>query len=526
MGHENSNTEGGVSAKLLTSRRNFLRNAALASGASMATARGASAEQGIGEPAQRPNVLMICADQFRADFVGASHENPSVKTPNLDKLVARGVNFRQCITNQPLCSPSRACFLTGRYATETGMWRLGLELNHSLPTIATELRRNGYSTNFMGKWHVSRTELEDGKEQLGWIPPGPSRGGFDDIWEGANVTELTSHPYAGNYWDSDGNNIGFQNEYRVDFIADRGVKFIEQKHDKPWLLFLSQLEPHQQNDIDAFVPPLRYADDFSWHVYRSQLSAKQQQVLDTFAHPESPSYSNPYIAQDLRNLPGNWRSHIPGYYGCVQAIDDCVGSLVAALERTNQLDHTIIVFFSDHGCTFRTRLGEYKRSPHDSSLRVPMVIAGPGFDRGVAIDELVSLLDLTPTLLDGAGATPPASMRGRPLKAMAHNAEMRAEWDSTAYFQISQSICGRGIRTRDWVYCAFDPSVPDGNAEYGGKYQDFALYSIAGDPAEMVNLVGRSEFKEVADQLRAELEKRIVAAGELKTSITPIDYYA
>ena len=511
-------------------RRDFLRNAALASGAMAAagssTAEAASAFDTASASAARPNVLMICADQFRADFIGASHENPSVKTPHLDALAARGVNFRQCITNQPLCSPSRASFMTGRYATEVGLWKLGLELDHSLPTIATEFRKNGYTTNFMGKWHVSKTELGDGKKQLGWIPPGPSRGGFDDLWEGANVPEIVSHPYEGSYWDNDGKDIGFKDEYRVDFIANRGVEFIERKHDKPWLLFLSQLEPHHQNDIDAFVPPRRYADNFPWRLYRSQLAAAQQNDVDALVHSDRPDYADPYIPKDLRNLPGNWRSRIPGYYGCVQAIDDCVGSLVAALEKTGQLDNTIIVFFSDHGCTFRTRLGEYKRSPHDSSLRVPFVIAGPGFDRSAVIDEVVSLLDLTPTLLDGAGIQPPPSMRGKPLKPLAQDPKTRGAWDSTAYFQISQSICGRGIRTRDWCYCAFDPTVKGGNAEFGKQYQDFALYCIASDPAELVNLVGREEYRHIADQLREELQKRIVAAGEPETAITPIHYYA
>ena len=510
-----------------STRRDFLRGAALASGAVAvgAGAREAGAVEIPGAPPQRPNVLMICADQFRADFIGASHENPSVHTPNLDRLAARGTNFRQCITNQPLCSPSRASFLTSRYATETGVWKLGPELDHSLPTIATEFRRNGYSANFMGKWHVSQTDFPGGRKQLGWIPPGPSRGGFDDLWEGANVPEIVSHPYAGNYWLSDGTNLGYHDEYRVDFIARRAVSFIEQQHDKPWLLFVSQLEPHQQNDIDAFVPPRRYADEFSWLVYRSQLAAEQQQSLDADFRPQQAAYADPYIPEDLRNLPGNWRSRIPGYYGCVQAIDDCVGSLVAALEKTQQLDNTLIVFFSDHGCTFRTRLGEYKRSPHDSSLRVPFLIAGPGFDHAAVVDEVVSLLDLTPTLLDGAGLEAAAGMRGRPLKPLASSAQAREEWDSTAYFQVSQAICGRGIRNRDWCYCAFDPSSPHGNSEYGAAYQDFILYSIAGDPAEQVNLVGRPEFKEIADQLRSETEKRIAAAGEPQMSITPIHYY-
>lgn len=438
---------------------------------------------------------MICADQFRADFIGATHKNSSVKTPHIDALAERGINFRQCITNQPLCSPSRASFLTGRYATETGVWKLGLELDHSLPTIATEFRKNGYTANFIGKWHVSAT---DAKSNLGWIAPGPSRGGFDDLWEGANVLELVSHPYQGNYWDNDGKNIGYKDEYRVDFITNRAVQFVERPHDKPWLLFLSQLEPHHQNDVDEFVPPRRYEG----------------------------KYADPYIPTDLRNLPGNWRSRIPGYYGCVQAIDDCVGTMVAALERTGQLDNTIILFFSDHGCTFRTRMGEYKRSPHESSIHVPFVIAGPGFDRSAVIDEVVSLIDLMPTLLDGAGLSAPASLRGKSLKHLGEDPQARKAWDSTVFFQISQSICGRGIRTRDWCYCVFDPSVKNGEAKDSEHYQDFVLYSVATDPEESLNLVGRPEYREVANQLRQELFTRITAAGEPESTITPIHYYA
>lgn len=488
------------SSREFPTRRAFLRNAALVSGAAatVAASPAYAAQEEANAHGRKPNILMICADQFRADFVGANHENPSVRTPHIDALANRGVSYRQCVTNQPLCSPSRASFTTGAYATQTGVWKLGLELDHSLPTIATELRKNGYSANFMGKWHISRNKLEDGSKQMGWIPPGPSRAGFDDLWEGANVLEEVSHPNEGNYWDNSGTNIGFKGQYRVDFIADRAVKFIEQPHDKPWLLFVSQLEPHHQNDIDEFVAPNRYQAD----------------------------YGDPYIPMDLRNLPGNWRSRIQGYYGCVQAIDDCVGSLMAALERSGQLDNTIVVFFSDHGCTFRTRIGEYKRSPHDSSLRVPLVIAGPGFDRSTIVDEVVSLIDLAPTLLDSAGLTSPKSMCGKSLKPLALDAATRKTWDSTAYFQISQSICGRGIRTRDWCYCAFDPTVDRGQAKWSTHYQDFALYSLSGDPAQMVNLVGRPQYKQVADELRAELQRRITAAGEPEAEITPIHYYA
>jgi arylsulfatase A-like enzyme len=457
---------------------------------------------------------MICADQFRADFVGANRENPSVRTPHIDSLVQRGVNFPQAVCNQPLCSPSRASFLTGVTATEAKVWKLGLELDHSIPTIATELKANGYTTAFVGKWHLSSTTKRNGlavnesQEKTdakmgpgnprGLVPAGPSRGGFDDLFEGSNVPEIVSHPYYGNYWDTAGANIGFQDTYRVDFIAERSANFIRQPHQKPWLLFVSQLEPHHQNDIDQMVPPKRYED----------------------------AYKNAFVPHDLRPLPGNWQTHLPGYYGCVQAIDDCVGKLIDALTETNQLDNTVIVFFSDHGCTFRTRLGEYKRSPHDSSLRIPLIFAGPGFDRGSSVEEVVSLIDLTPTLLNSAGATIPSSMRGKSLLPLVDDPAAREAWSSAAYVQISESICGRAIRTRDWVYCAYDATIPQGEAEFSTTYTDFALYSLNGDPYEQVNLVGREMYRHVCDQLRDQLRQAIIAHGEPEPTITPQRFYA
>lgn len=502
------------------SRREFLRNAGLATGSMAITGAGAESASATGMPgagsdgARKPNVLMICADQFRADFVGANCENPSVKTPNLNALAARGTNFRQAVCNQPLCSPSRASFMTGMTATKAGVWKLDLELDHSIPSIATVLKQGGYSTNFIGKWHVSRTVLEDGSKQLGWIPPGPSRAGFDDLWEGANVPELVSHPYEGNYWSNDGTNIGYKDQYRVDFIADRAVSFLEKKHDKPWLLFVSQLEPHQQNDVDAMVPPHRYARD----------------------------YLDPFIPQDLRDLQGNWISRIGGYYGCVQAIDDCVGKLVATLQKTGQLDNTIIVFFSDHGCHFRTRMGEYKRVPHDSAIRVPLIFAGPGFDNAITLDEVVSLIDLTPTLIDGAALPVPGSMQGKSLKLLPTDAAARKAWDSTAYIQVSASMVGRALRTKEWTFSVYDPTQDGEKVANSNRYIDYAMYDVGGDPYQKTNLVGRPaspytkvsgerttegrvNYKEIADGLREELKRRIVENDEPAPTLETQRYF-
>lgn len=482
-----------------TSRRAFLRNAALASGA-LVTAGTADASAAPAQAAsgRKPNVLMFCTDQFRADFVGANGENPSVRTPNIDALAARGTNFSKAVCNQPLCSPSRASFLTGMYATKTKVWKLDLELDHSIPTIATTLKQAGYSTNFIGKWHVSGGDSNVGR---GWVPPGPSRAGFD-YWEGANVLELTSGPNGGSYWDNEGKDLAWKDQYRVDFMTDRAVSFLEQKHDKPWFCFFSVLEPHQQNprskdDVEAMVPPDRYAH----------------------------SYEEPYVPQDLRDLPGNWRSHLPGYYGCVQAVDDSIGRIVQSLEKTGQLDNTIIVFFSDHGCHFHTRMGEYKRTPHDAAIRIPLIFAGPGFDHATRCDEIVSLIDMTATLIAATGTRVPETMQGKSLTPLITSPDARKAWDNTAYFEVSASMVARGIRTKDWTYAAYDPTLHPNKDERSENYIDYVLYHTSADPYQKFNLIGRPEYKEICNKLREETKKRIVANGEPEPKITAQRYY-
>jgi len=486
------------------SRRAFLRNAALTGGAMMASAE--THAQGTKKPAKKqPNVLMICSDQFRTDFVASNGRNPSVKTPNIDALAARGASFQTCVCNQPLCSPSRSSFMSSNHGTRTGVWKLNLEPDHSLPSVATVLKQQGYTTAFIGKWHQSGVQQPDGSKRLGWIEPGPSRWGFDDHWEGANNVDSVTHPYQGNYYDNDGRNIGFRDIYRVDFITQRAEQFLENtaknNPDKPWLLYVSQLEPHQQNDVDDMVPPKRYEG----------------------------KYDNAYVPTDLRDLPGNWNSRLKGYYGCVEAIDDCVGSLMKTLEKTGQLDNTIVVFFSDHGCTFRTRMGEYKRSPHDAAIRVPLIFAGPGFDKGTRPTELVSLLDLAPTLIDASGHTVPAAMKGRSLAphndgAASHDKPAQQP-EELVYIQISDSMVARAIRTRDWLFCAYDPDLIGDKDEYGKRYLDFCMYQVNADPDQRTNLVGRAEYKDKADELRELLHKQIIANGEPEPVMVRQKYY-
>ena len=481
-------------------RRNFLLGtAAAAAQASVAAALPHSApttadsnpDAGSG---QKPNIVIYHSDQFRWDFLGANGLNSSTHTPNLDALAGAGTNFNHAVTNQPVCGPSRSVMLTGRYATETGVWHNGLGLKAELPTIATELRNAGYTANYIGKWHLAAGSAAEGGGRGPVIAE--HRGGFLDLWEGSNALEFSSHPYEGTIWDRDNNPITYKDEYRVDFLTDRAEKFLRQKQEKPFLLVISQLEPHQQNDLNRMVGPKGSAERF----------------IDAF------------VPADLRAFPGDWHRQLPDYYGACESIDASVGRLRKVLEEEGHAENTIFVFMSDHGCHFMTRNQEYKRSTHNSSLRVPMVFHGPGFESARQIQEVVGIIDLAPTLLDSVGVPIPESMKGKSFFPLVHDAKARDAWPNKELVQISESMTGRAIRTKDWTYCVADPTGAT-NTAVSTNYHEYQMYDQRNDPHELVNLAGRKEYRQKADELREELKKLIVASGDPEPEMVPAKLY-
>jgi arylsulfatase A-like enzyme len=499
VNEDKSPTTNGESPK--SSRRSFIKGSALSTIALGTAPRAEALEQGSGQPSRRsgshkPNIVLICADQLRPDFIGAYGENPSTLTPNLDEMVSRGVAFKQAVTNDPLCSPSRGCMITGRYALETGEWKLAQQLRRDLPTLAGVLRNSGYTANFIGKWHLAARDMDTGVGVGAVLPE--DRGGFLDLWEGANEFEHTTHPYKGTIWDRDGKPIEFDNQYRVDFITDRAVSFLRQPHDKPFLLYVSQLEPHTQNDLDRPVAPNGAAEKFQ----------------------------NPFVPADLLHYPGSWQAQLPDYYGCVQSIDKSVGTILATLKEQNLLEDTIVVFISDHGCHFKTRNARYKQSPHDSSIRIAFVFQGPGFDHSLQLNEVVSMIDLTPTLLSAVGVSVPESMKGRDLTPLLSSPQARRTWDNVAYIQVNSNEVARALRTSEWCYCVADSTANGEKVPSSDHYQEHLLYNLYSDPAQVINLAGRAEYKEISEKLSAELKRRMVLAGESAAKITPAKMYA
>jgi arylsulfatase A-like enzyme len=201
-------------------------------------------------------------------------------------------------------------------------------------------------------------------------------------------------------------------------------------------------------------------------------------------------------------------------------MDEVVGTLRQTLVETGMDKNTIFMFTSDHGNHFRTRNAEYKRSPHESSIHIPLIIEGPGFNRGMQVSELVSHVDFSPTLLSAAGLPVPSTMQGHSFLPLL---DRRTEgWRNEVYFEMSEFITGRGLRTPQYTYAAAAPRVPGWKAVPSvEKYVEYMLYDLNADPYQQVNLAGRVPYQKIATELRQRLLARMREASGERATIEP-----
>lgn len=423
-----------------------------------------------------PNVVVFFTDQQRWDTAGV-HGNPMGLTPNFDRMALAGTHLYNAFTCQPVCLPARACVQTGMYATQVHCHSNGCALPRDARTLAHYFNDAGYHTGYIGKWHLC-------KEQ---IVPKALRGGYRE-WLGANVLEGCSDAYDCVMYDGDGKPVKLPG-YRVDAQADAAIRFIDRHQAQPFLLFTSFLEPHFQNHRDDYPAPDVYADKF----------------LD------------PWTPPDLRALGGSSARHLPGYYGMVKRLDDALGRVLDALKSLGLSENTIVLFTADHGCHFKTRNGEYKRSCHDASIRVPTAITGPGFMSGGRVPQFFSLVDVAPTLLDACGIAVPKHMIGRSILPVVQH--KRAAWPTEVFIQISEAQLARAVRTGRWKYCVSAPDK-DANKDADAEcYVEEALYDLLADPYELNNLIGLRSHAGVANVMRRRLLRCMAQAGEAAPQI-------
>jgi arylsulfatase A-like enzyme len=424
----------------------------------------------------RPNVIVFFTDQQRWDTTGLGG-NPLDLTPNLDRAAQQGTNVPLAFTPQPVCGPARSVMMTGRYATATGCYRNGIPLPPDARTVAHHFRTAGYNTGYIGKWHLAGQDP---------VPP-DQRGGYD-YWLASNLLEFTSDSYDTVMYDNDGQPVRLPG-YRVDALTDAAIRYVNNRQDAPFFLFISYLEPHHQNHIDDYPPPDGYRE----------------------------RYTGRWTPPDLAALGGSSQQHLGGYYGMVKRLDEAFGRLLDALKSLNLLDNTVVLFTSDHGNHFKTRNTEYKRSPHESSIHVPMVWLGPGFTGGGQVQGLVSLVDVAPTLLDAAGIPVSPEMQGRSILPLVRR--QADDWPEEVFIQVSESQVGRAVRTRRWKYAIVAPDADGWRDPAADHYVEECLYDLQADPYELTNLVGLESHREVTAILRERLLRRMVAAGETAPTI-------
>ena len=437
---------------------------------------------------KRPNIVFFFSDQQRFDTLGCNGQRLDV-TPNLDILAKEGINFTKAYTPQPVCGPARALLQTGLYASELGCFRNGISLPRGRDTLALRLRGAGYKVAYVGKWHLA-SDIGGADYETGPIPK-ELRGGYDDYWMASDILEFTSHGYGGYVHDGEGNKVEFTG-YRPDCITDYALTYLDQRSPgdaEPFFLFLSNIEPHHQNDHNQFEGPVGSRERFG-----------------NFVPPS-----------DLEPGTGDWERQLPDYLGCCNSLDANLGRVVAKLKERGLYEDTLLVYTSDHGCHFKTKLADcteggfddYKRNCYESTVHIPLIISGPGFRGGERDDRMVSLLDLPRTIVETAGADH-GGMRGDPLQGGAD----KGAWKKEVYIQISESYLGRAIRTENPTYCVYDPARNPNKEAFSPRFVERFLFDNVADPDQKRNLVGDPSTSALRATLRGRLIELAREAGE------------
>ena len=473
-------------------RRAFLQSSAAAGAAAFwSSCGGAPAPT---ETAGRPNVVFILTDDQRWDCLSAAG-HPFLKTPNLDRLAKEGVRFANAFVTTSLCSPSRASYLSGLYAHTHGVLNNFSEYPENLASFPLALHGAGYETAYIGKWHMGEENDE-------------TRPGFD-YW--------VSHKGQGQYWDTTFNVDGDRREvkgYYSNVVTDFAVEWLEKDHAEPFLLCLGHKAPH-----GVWIPDTPYE-----HVY-DDLEVKEPEtarLLDPL-----PDWVGERI-ETWHGIDGNlygledFGKFIRNYHATILSVDDSVGRIYDALERTGNLDNTLIVFAGDNGFLLGEHASIDKRTMWEESIRVPLLVRYPPLiEQPRVIEEQVLNLDVAPSIVDICGLPPLGDVHGRSFKQLVATGEdpgWRKSWMYEYNFenQFPYTPNVRGVRTDDWKYVHY----PNGEGRPETHKAEF--YHLAADPLEKVNLIEEPAHAEKLAELKAELARLTEATGAVPDQM-PVD---
>jgi arylsulfatase A-like enzyme len=458
--------------------------------------------------ADRPNVVFILTDDQRADGMScAGHDY--LRTPNMDRVAAEGARFTNAFVTTSLCSPSRASILSGLYAHAHGVSNNFTDYPAGLDSYPLQLQKNGYATAYIGKWHMGE-ESDD------------ARPGFD---------YFVTHKGQGKYFDTEFNFGGdrgreIQQGYYTDRVTDVAVEWLQQQSsEKPFCLILGHKAPHT-----PFTPAPRHEGVFD-HVRVGypgsafHLDGKPdwvQQRIDTWHGIYGPIYG---FRKEFPNASpfdvGHFSDFVKAYTASLLAVDDSVGRVYETLAQMDVLDDTVLIFTSDNGFF----LGEHgmsdKRTMHEASIKVPLLVRFPEkIAAGTVMHHQVLNVDFAPTILELCGVEPMQGIHGRSWAGLLEDPD--ADWRDAWYYeynyekQFPYTPNVRGIRTDEWKYVRY----PHGDGSPDKHMAE--LYHLRSDPEEGNNLIGDPAYAQTVAQLRSRLQELMEATGATAFDM-PID---
>ena len=434
----------------------------------------------------RPNILWVCTDQQRYDTVRALG-NEHINTPNIDRLVSEGTAFTHAFCQSPICTPSRASFLTGMYPSTVHGCSNGNDYWAGAAPLVTKLLADGahYDCGLAGKLHLAgahgriEPRFDDGYRVFHW-----SHDSRDQWPEG--------HAYA-DWVRAQGHVLSALREdtaslppelHQTTWCADKAIEFMREEREKPWLMSVNIFDPHS-----PFDPPQEYLDRYDPAALPDPLwSDKDPQAHERLGRVDGAA------SIDL----GRAKEVIAAYYAMIELIDDNVGRMLSALEESGQRENTLVIFTSDHGelAGDHQLVGKGCRF-YECLVRVPLICSWPGqISAGAVSDALVELVDIAPTLLELVGVTAPARMQGRSLwplltgAATGHRDFVRSEYyralnpDSPGREHLQGSYATMIRDQRYKLVCYHDRAMGE-------------FFDLEADPGEFDNLWDDPDHAEV-----------------------------
>ncbi len=453
--------------------------------------------------ASRPNVLLIAVDDMNNDL--GCYGDALVKSPNIDRLAARGVRFDRAYCQFPLCSPSRSSLFTGLRPSQTRVYNLTYHFRTGLPDVVTLpqlFKNNGYFSARVGKMYhygnpgdIGTSGLDDPPSWTHFVNPA----GRDKTSLELDVINYTPKRGLGSAMAFLADAQGRDEDHTDGKVAAETIKLLEQYRDKPFFIGAGFYKPHC-----PWITPKKYFDLYP---------------LEKIALPDLPAgTSNNYPAPALASTQpwpylgittNQARECKQAYYAAISFVDAQIGQVLNALDRLELWDKTIVVFWSDHGY----HLGEhglwFKQSLFEESARVPMIIAAPGQKAvGKACPRTVEFVDIYPTLADLAGLPPPKNLAGASLRPLLD--DPLHPWNRPAFTQVQRgAFPGYSVRTERWRYIEWD------DGQRGSQ-----LYDHDADPQELNNLTSDPKHAKVLVEMKSMIKKNWptrVEGGEAPT---------